>query len=379
MQPLLSFAIPARNDNYQGNSTWRLETTINYLALQLEKLGRLNDAEMVILDWCSPEPVHTSLSLTEQAKKISRFILVPASVINEMHFDDDFPRPIVINAGIRRSRGTYIIQTIGDVLWPKSCLEKIFDIIDKQIFQKKSVHKTLFVIGRKEIPYSIASTCPALSFLEKFVEENDEKIPLVPPFPYIRVPGDGLLMHKNLWFESHGFDERLQYWGWSDCDVILRIQLKYDVVCAKEDKDLAVYHLNHISPENESQILKRKTNPWFFNPLVVNDNDWGLGTYSFNEMPPSAPIDSAATYITTGGTEIVRWYRFVHFMNILKFAFTNLNKAGFAMTYRIVINFLEDARHYGICGRVLSKMVYYCRRLKRSIKNETKQFPSLFL
>ena len=53
LPPLLSFVIMARNDEYMGNAKWRLETTLDFLATSLSKLGRLQDAEVVIVDWQS--------------------------------------------------------------------------------------------------------------------------------------------------------------------------------------------------------------------------------------------------------------------------------------------------------------------------------------
>ena len=75
--PLISIVIPSRNDSYMGNSNWRLETAINFIALQLDLLNRLDDVEVVVVDWGSETPLHDDLQLTGEGEKITRYILVP--------------------------------------------------------------------------------------------------------------------------------------------------------------------------------------------------------------------------------------------------------------------------------------------------------------
>src|SRR3546814_15939568 len=64
-------------DQFQGDSLWRLGTSLNYLARQLAALGRLDDAEVIVADWDSTETLRDATVLTEEARRIVRFLTVP--------------------------------------------------------------------------------------------------------------------------------------------------------------------------------------------------------------------------------------------------------------------------------------------------------------
>jgi len=360
MRPLLSFVFSARNDNYQGNSSWRLEAALNFLANGLKQLGRLQDVEIVIVDWCSPKPLHSVLRLTEETTKVTRFILVQVSSLQGYKFDDDFPRAVVTNTGIRRATGLYIVPTVADALWTRKSLSKVFNFIDHNIPLKGTIEKTLLIFGRKEIPYDVASCSPSLPQLERFIEENDATL-TVPYIPYLRVPGDGLLMHRDLWFHSRSFDERMHYWGWHDCDIILRVQLKYFLLSCQDDKDLVIYHLAHIAPGDPSRVLERKTNPWIFNPFTVNDTNWGLGSLLFNEYPPRPRQLANPEHPDNGSADTVHAFRLLHFLNILKFAVTHRDRQSLVLSFDLIVRFLADApersitKHvYNVAHRIIS-------------------------
>jgi hypothetical protein len=50
----LSLILCSRNDEYMGNSRWRLQTTLNHVADQVEALGRAKDVEVFVGSWCEP-------------------------------------------------------------------------------------------------------------------------------------------------------------------------------------------------------------------------------------------------------------------------------------------------------------------------------------
>src|SRR5258708_39099657 len=97
-RPLLSFFTGARNDSYMGNFRWRLETTINYLGASLRKLGREGAVEFVITDWGSEVPLHRVLNLTEEGRRVVRFILVPpAQAKLHQTKENDYPTSVIQN------------------------------------------------------------------------------------------------------------------------------------------------------------------------------------------------------------------------------------------------------------------------------------------
>jgi hypothetical protein len=50
-----------------GNSRWRLETTLNYVADQVEALARTKDVEVLVADWGSEIPLRNVLRRTPAA------------------------------------------------------------------------------------------------------------------------------------------------------------------------------------------------------------------------------------------------------------------------------------------------------------------------
>jgi glycosyltransferase involved in cell wall biosynthesis len=332
--PLLSFVIMARNDDYMGNAQWRLETTLDFLGRSLSALGRLADAEVVIVDWQSELPLHSALSLSQEVTAITRFVMVPQSLSRSLTFECEFPRPVILNAGIRRARGEYIVQTLGDVLWTREALERVFAIAEGKGGTVEAEKETLYVIGRKEIPYDLVATSPKTTEVETFIRDNNKAIVDVPPLPYLLVPGDSLMMHRHLWLASRGFDERLQHWGWSDCDIILRLQLSHRVVSKREDPALNVYHLNHIGPQDVRAVETRDENPWLFNDVTVNDADWGLGSFTFPEHPGHAAVPLEAV-----PPVFLHNYRVLHALNLLRFVVRDfsLTNARFALNCLFLI------------------------------------------
>jgi len=54
---LISFIFCGRNDNYLGDFKYRITTAINCLCRNVKKIGRLNDMEVIVVDWNSEIPL----------------------------------------------------------------------------------------------------------------------------------------------------------------------------------------------------------------------------------------------------------------------------------------------------------------------------------
>ncbi|UCD33245.1 MAG: hypothetical protein JSV38_05090 [Desulfobacterales bacterium] len=223
---LLSLIIPSRNDTYMGPSNWRLETTINFLATELEKINRLEHTEVVVVDWGSKIPLHSVLSLTDSARRITRFILVPVAVHDAVRKDSDFPDSIALNVGIRRSFGSFICQTGNDILWPEHFLQPLFAMLEGDKTITTPVEKTQMIFSRKHIPWEIVSEKPTTKYLDDFINRYDLEIPVEPLNPFFLAPGGSVIMHRNMWCECRGYDETLIYWGANDVNLTLRMKLR---------------------------------------------------------------------------------------------------------------------------------------------------------
>jgi glycosyltransferase involved in cell wall biosynthesis len=355
---LLTFVILARNDDYMGNARWRLETTLDFLGRSLCELGRLDDVEVLIVDWQSAHPLHLELSLSQKIASITRFLIVPSLISNSINFDCDFPRPVILNTGIRRSKGEFIIQTLGDVLWTPETLRLVFDKAKGDDSLSVSEKEILYVIGRKEIPYEFVATNPSTSEVEAFINYGKMDLVDIPPYPYLLVPGDSLMMHRNMWFALRGFDEKLQYWGWSDCDIILRMRLVHKVISKHDDPALCVYHLNHIGPEELLAVNNRPVNPSMFNDFTVNASDWGLGSFTF----PEYPVSEIVNYIEIPPV-YVKHYRIVHVLNLLRFTVLNMNLNNICFMYNCILLILEQSPKCSFGKMIHSTLRFVKRRI----------------
>src|SRR5882672_5606856 len=89
--PIISLILCSRNDQYMGNSRWRLNTTLNYLAQRMDELGREKDVEIVVADWGSTIPLREVLELSPAAARIVSFLLIPPGIARDLQKDSPFP------------------------------------------------------------------------------------------------------------------------------------------------------------------------------------------------------------------------------------------------------------------------------------------------
>lgn len=323
MRPILSIVTSARNDKYMGNSNWRLETALNFLAIELDKMNKLKDVEVIIVDWGSKVPLYTVLTLNAQADSITRFILVADSVINTINVDSDFPAVIAMNAGIRRAWGAFIAISPADILFTGRFFRRLFDILHGKSDVGMPVDKSLFVFSRKDIPTRIVDQNLSLSDLNKYIAENDEKISPIPLHPYYLTPVSALMMHRNLWFASHAFDENLIHWGWSDIDLCSRMRLRHFIADMSKEDALCLYHLNHYTPG----FVPTKMSYPRINPFVVNNERWGLADYILEEVPKKVDlnISSMPADIAYETHDDNKYFRARHFMGLMRFFLKNPN------------------------------------------------------
>jgi hypothetical protein len=303
MNKLLSLIIGARNDTFMGDFQWRLRTTLNFIADSLEKIGRLDDVEVVVCDWGSEVPLQQVLDLTAAARQMTRFVIVPPDRAETLQKDSPFPIPIVQNIVIRRSQGTYIAQTDSDVLFTPLAIERLLMVLDRRLDIGVDPDKALLVASRKHVAFELGLCGPSQAEIEEYLNLYGAMVPVDNLTPGIGTPSALALMHRSLWDDLGGYDERLIYWGWMEIDLYLRVNQKHPW------RDLAnvgvvLYHMEHY-PNNDRSAQTRK-----FNPVEtpgnyrVNDRSWGYAEETFrigksDKVPDSDSID--------GGS--VRWRR----------------------------------------------------------------------
>ena len=285
--PLLSFIIGGRNDQHMGNFKWRFETALNYLGANLDHLGRLDDVEVVVTDWGSEVPLHEVLSLNLAARRIVRFILVPPALAQELEGDAEFPIVLVQNTAVRRSRGKYIAQTDSDILFTTEFLGGLFDILDGRRTIDVPVDRSFLFSGRRNVPWRYVVRNPNIGELDWFIQRFGRFLPAGSWFSIgerDRYTATGfVMMHKKLWYECRGYDERLIHWGWMDIDLALRVKQKCPWMNLEDAGLPVVFHLEHYHPSTGRRTTRERNPMRRDNQHQPNEGSWGIGAYSLQE------------------------------------------------------------------------------------------------
>lgn len=263
--PLITFVLCSRNDQFQGDSLWRLSTTLNYLARQLAALGRLDQAEVIVTDWGSREPLRDAIPLTAQARSLVRFLTIPEQLAAEKQQDSPFGEVIAINAAVRRARGEYIGRIDQDTLVGRRFLEWFFDAAQRPS-EPDGIDGLAMVANRRRIPYHFAVATPRFALVERYVEKWGGRGLL----PEMIRPAKGrywqcyigiLLLHRTLWEECEGYDESFLYYGYMEFDLFLRLLTKYKGMDLGPVVGCDFFHLDHVPAWRVRVKQARRENP----------------------------------------------------------------------------------------------------------------------
>lgn len=367
-KPILSIVTSGRNDNYMGNSNWRMETTINFLAKEACKVNQLSNIEIIIVDWRSGVPLYQVLNLTEQARQITRFIVVPISY--NINGDSNLPFPVAVNVGIRRAFGDFVALSTADLVFTEIFLKKLFDILSGKYEIGKPIDKSLLLFNRKDIPLEIVNQELSLFEIDKYIIENGKQLPVVPLVPYYLAPSCIQLMHRDLWYESHSYDEGLIHYGWSDIDFCLRMRLRYYVVDLGREEDMHLYHLDHYTPG----FVRRKINPLVINPFVVNNENWGLADQEFEEFPKKTEFDPQCRNEMEKVVPLLDLnFRRKHLLCLIKFLIRNFNFGNLKIAISHSILIFEQYPENSI-----QRIIYGCLKLLRGIYRLLKKSSKIF-
>jgi len=279
-RPLLSFVMTGRNDGFMGDFVWRIETALNILARSAHRLGRLFDVEAVVVDWNSDVPLRDVVSLRSEAAAITRFVTVPAAVALPRQHDTHFPDSIVINTGIRRARGEFISQTGSDVVFTAAALAALLGVLEGRIGEDLPLRSAFMTGGRRHIPNVIIQRALPVEEFERYLERNAAFFPEERGGPGHAAPSNLMLMHRDLWHQCRGFDERFIYWGFNDIDLALRVTAGHGFI-PLENYGVNSLHMEHwTTPRNYApEKMFRRLNPVdnLMPELMPNDENWGIG------------------------------------------------------------------------------------------------------
>jgi hypothetical protein len=292
-QPALSLILCSRNDSYMGNSLWRLETALDWAASALVALGRDGDAEVVVADWGSAQPLRDVVRLSPAASRLTTFITVPPVVAAALQQDSPFAEVIALNVAARRARGAWIGRIDQDTLVGPQFLRLFFDLVDGA--RTLDTPLAMGFSNLRHIPYRFAVRCPPFTSVARFVHHFGSGLRR----QHSGAAGSfwehsvGIwLVRADVWAESGGYDERMIYMNAMESNMVKRLLVKYPIVDLGALCSHDFYHLEHYDPWTPRRSsVYRKVNPHhpFAQPDTMNPNgpDWGLPFESFETGPAS--------------------------------------------------------------------------------------------
>ena len=316
-KPILSLFLCSRSDEYQGNSRWRLQTALNYLGQAARQLGREEDVEVIVADWGSETPLRDLLKLTPEAARIVSFMLIPPDIARVEQKDSPFPEVLALNAAARRAKGKYLGRIDQDTLVGTHFLETFFWLYEKPRLLTP-LKNAMLLSNRRRISVRFTSHSPSLWAVDRFVRLFSRFLPLMDPLPphlfYQSYVGIWLL-HRDLWYECGGYDERFIYMDWQEVDMMLRLSPKYTLINLGELTNHDMYHLDH-GPARVawSAHRNRKCNPVrdldnLPEEAYPNNENWGLIQYPLEILP--CPPDNAPAQEATPNSSWLKWPAFI--------------------------------------------------------------------
>ncbi len=277
---LISFVLCGRNDNFLGDFKYRITTTINCLCRNINKIGRLKDIEVIIVDWNSEIPLAQEIYIDKEISEVCKFIYVPPEIASKFNPDNGtFTHSAAMNVGISRAEGEFVLWMSGETLFSEPSLYNLFLLLDKKNNSTFDLYKTAMYISRKDIPWQIIEKKLCLSELERYLQLHGKSLPVQIGFPSIHAGVGATLMNKSIWEKAQGFNENFKTWGGNDVNLGLRINQSYPSF----DLDyfgINVYEMRE-RPELKQAIIAAANIPEIMPISIETGNlNWGLKNYT---------------------------------------------------------------------------------------------------
>lgn len=280
---LLSIVCQGRNDNYMGNFSWRIATVLNNHARNLMQLGAEGEVEIIVADWGSYTPFWKTLELSPEARRITKFMIVPPPIAESYDRDAGFAAPHPTNAIVRRCWGKYILFADSDIFITLDSMTKLLYHLRQGYLHDYSLNDCFFWASKYHIPYDLVMRSPYIEEIDAHLERHwhEYTTERVDKKNFLGC-GVALLMKRDIWFDTRGWDERLIYWGWNDIDWHRRLVSRY----RWDDLELhgmKMFHLEHYAKRFTEYT---KENPRKANPQIPpteyapNPPNWGLADHT---------------------------------------------------------------------------------------------------
>ena len=274
--PLISLLICSRNDGYMGRPELRLQHCLNYNAEVIFNCALQDQVEIIVNDWGSHIPLQKVLKLTEKARQLTYFLEVGPDMVKAVQKDSPFTEVLANNVSARRARGDYIGRIDQDTLIDPRFFHVMTPVLrcEKNLGFNPSL--AFMFSGRRSIPVEFTRSDPSLVDVIRIIQSCKRLFPKEGQGRdfWFEASTGIMILSRQLWFESGGYDERLIYWGHMEADLALRIGLRYPRVNLDHWLNFAFYHLDH-APRQFRITTRRKNSLDIGNDFHPNSQDWG--------------------------------------------------------------------------------------------------------
>ena len=299
----LSYVIVSRNDSYCGDSVGRLQTTLNHTGEILEKHGKLEESEVVLTDWASPEsngPLRHCLKLNSSISQILKIVEVPPSIASRYQRNSPFSEVHAMNVGFRKMSGQYFGRIDQDTLIGERFIKWFYN--EYQVADYGFSWPRVLFSGRRNLNEIQSENYKTYLYDDKssrsieICHPNNFYSRVHPRNPKNRLLFYGgavgiLIVDRKLYEKTKGFNEEFIYMNNMDTELLNRLRQEgpfYDLGL-KCDGDF--YHLHHTradgasgthqQPHDDCEAGCRPTNPDLIRrESIPNSNplDWGLNS-----------------------------------------------------------------------------------------------------
>jgi hypothetical protein len=310
--PTLSLILCSRNDAYMGNARWRLETTLNFIAAEVAALGAEASVEVVVADWGSDQPLSEAVALDPIAARITSFLTIPPDVARAAQRDSPFAEVIALNAAARRARGAFIGRIDQDTLVGRRFLKTFLAWASTDASPVRApLEGALWFANRRSIPYQFAVRSPEFVDVSRLVRRFGHRLRVETAPVFYRSDVGIWLLHRDLWEEAGGYDERMIYMNDMEIDMATRLMTRYPMVDLGPLVAYDFYHLDHYHPgvprKSSTHRPVNAGRPREDAGMRPSGANWGLATQPFEMATASwcraviAPPRSAVVELAAFG------------------------------------------------------------------------------
>ena len=296
----ISYILVSRNDSYCGDSVGRLVNTLNHLGSLLAKNKVLEESEVVLVDWASPEaPLLITLQdiLNDEISGILKLVTVSPKVAKKYQKDSPFSEVHAMNCGFRRMSGKYFARIDQDTLVGQRFINwfyKDFEVNDHGFDWPKVAfcsRRNLTLAQSKPHNFKGLILDPVLSKTIEICHEQNHYGRLTDGEIFQPIYGGavGILLVERGVYEKHkGFNENMIYMNNMDVEFFNRLVAEEPLYNLNLKINADFYHQHHSradgakndSTQPHSQHEgSRQTNPLAFRNKAknnVNRENWGL-------------------------------------------------------------------------------------------------------